>query len=347
MKNIKNELNSKKNILITDRYDQDCFLYLQSQSFLQLRRSESPFSIAEEDLKDAHAIVIRSRTAITEDLLKRAPNLQVIITCTSGFDHIDFSATARWGVTVMHTPDAHIESASQLTWALILSCANQIGLANKMVRSGDWSRDRVVGFELSNKTIGVVGLGRIGARVAKVALAFGMKVLAFDPYQDDAVFKDLEIERMSYEEVLKMADVLTFHVPKTAETNFMLNRSHFEYIHRGVILINASRGSVINETDLCEALDQGWVRAVGLDVFEKEPLAVRSRLLQNSLGKPPAWLDRVVFTPHIGANTDDAFYKGSFDAAEKLIRFFMDSSTSDTLPPKAAWYGATPFGKSS
>ncbi|XGC82066.1 D-2-hydroxyacid dehydrogenase [Bdellovibrio bacteriovorus] len=324
----------KKKILITDRFAQDSFLYLQQHSQFEVVRSDHPQHLPLEHLVSAHALLIRSRTKIDEELLKKARQLQLIITCTSGFDHIDLEATQKWGVTVMHTPTANIESAAQLTWALVLNCVNNIHQGHKMVKAGDWQRDLITGIELSGRTYGIVGLGRIGSRVAQIAQAFGMNVVAYDPYQDDEVFDRLKIPRLSYEEVLKTADVLSFHVPKTLETEHMLNRSQFEYLHRGIVLINTSRGSVINENDLCEALEKGWLRSVGLDVYEKEPLSRNSNLLSYN---------NVVLTPHIGANTEDAFFKASQVAANKLMAFFIDGSTSDTLPPRAPWYGAAPF----
>lgn len=323
-----------KKILITDRFAQDSFLYLQQHSHLELVRADHPQHLPLEHLISAHALIIRSRTKIDEELLKKARQLQVIITCTSGFDHIDLDATEKWGITVMHTPTANIESAAQVTWGLALSSANNLQQGHKMVKAGDWKRDLITGIELCGRTYGIVGLGRIGSRVAEIAQAFGMNVVAYDPYAEDANFERLNIPRLSYEEVLKTADVLSFHVPKTLETEHMLNRSHFEYIHRGIVLINTSRGSVINENDLCEALNKGWLRAVGLDVFEKEPLARTSNLLTYP---------NVILTPHIGANTEDAFFKASQVAANKLMAFFIDGSTSDTLPPRAPWYGAAPF----
>lgn len=324
----------KKIILLTDRFAQDSFLFLQQQSDLEIIRTGSPNNIPEELLAKAHGMIIRSRTVIDEKLLAQAKNLQVVITCTSGFDHIDLDATEKWGVTVMNTPTANIESASQLTWGLVLSCVNNIQQAHRMMKDGEWNREALLGIELSGRTYGVIGLGRIGKRVAQFAQAFGMNVIAFDPYQDDEVFEDLGITRHSYEEVLKSADIISFHVPKTAETDYMLNRSHFEYLQRGIVLINTSRGSVIKENDLCEALDKGWLRCVGLDVFEKEPLPSTSKLLNYP---------NVILTPHIGANTEDAFFKASQIAAGKLLAFFSEGSTSDTLPPRAPWYGATPF----
>lgn len=324
----------RKKVLITDRFAQDSFLYLQQHSDFEVIRADSPLHLPLEHLVTAHALIIRSRTRINEELLKKARQLQLIVTCTSGFDHIDLDATQKWGVTVMHTPSANIESAAQLTWGLVLSCVNNLHQAHKMVKAGEWDRDAITGIELSGRTYGIIGLGRIGSRVAEIAQAFGMTVVAFDPYQEDEVFDRLKIPRLSYEEVLKTADILSFHVPKTLETDGMLNRSQFEYLHRGLILVNTSRGSVINENDLCEALEKGWLRAVALDVFEKEPLNRNSKLLT---------FPNVILSPHIGANTEDAFFKASQIAANKLMAFFIDGSTSDTLPPRTPWYGATPF----
>lgn len=324
----------KKKVLLTDRFAQDVFLFLQQQPNLDVTRADSPTHLSLDQLVSAHALIIRSRTLINEDLLSKARNLQVIITATSGFDHIDLAATKKWGITVMHTPSANIESAAQLTLGLVLACASQLVTAHKMMKAGEWNRDGLVGMELTGRNYGIVGLGRIGTRVAQLAQAFGMNIIAFDPYQDDEHFEKNKVTRLSYEEVLKTSDVLSFHVPKTLETDFMLNRSHLEYIHRGIILINTSRGSVIREPDLCEALEKGWIRSAGLDVYEKEPLPRTSKLLN---------LPNVILTPHIGATTEDAFYKASHIAAQKLVAFFLSGATSDTLPPQVPWYGATPF----
>jgi D-3-phosphoglycerate dehydrogenase len=325
-------MTDQKRILITDKFSQEAFLTLSQQPFLSVSKTESPM-ISKLDLSQVHGLIVRSRTIIDDELFSQAKKLQVIITATSGFDHIDLDAARKWGVTVMHTPEANVDSASQLTWGLVLACAQKIPQAHRAMKAGEWNREAVLGSELSRKTYGIVGLGRIGKRVADIANAFGMNVIAYDPYADESHFREAAAERVAYEEILKSADVLSYHVPKTQETQHMLNRSHFEYIHRGLILVNTSRGSAIHEQDLCEALENGWLGAVGLDVFEKEPLPRNSKLLQYQ---------NVIVTPHCGANTSEAFAKASEQAALKLIRFFVDSSTSDTLPPKAAWYGAVP-----
>ncbi len=325
-------MSERKQVLITDRFSQDALLTLESQPFLSVRKSHSPF-LAQTDLNGVNALIIRSRTVIDREVLSRAKNLQVIVTATSGFDHIDLEACAEWGITVMFTPRANVESAAQLTWSLVLGCATKLTQAHREMKAGSWARELLVGTELHKKTYGIVGLGRIGSRVAEIAQAFGMHVLAYDPYQDDGHFREVGAERVAYEEILKQSDVLSYHVPKTKETHYLLNRSHFEYIHRGIILVNTSRGTVIKEMDLVEALENGWIGAVGLDVFEKEPLPRNSKLFN---------FQNVLLTPHIGANSAEAFAKASEQAALKVIRFFVDASTEDTLPPKAPWYGASP-----
>jgi D-3-phosphoglycerate dehydrogenase len=325
-------MTEKKRILITDRFSSEAFLTLSQQSFFQVERCPFPH-LQQTELAGVHALIIRSRTHINEDILKRAKQLQVIVTATSGFDHIDLKACEKWGITVMFTPTANIESAAQMTWALLLACTNKVINAHRALKSGEWNREPYIGMELSGKTIGIVGLGRIGKRVAEIADAFKMKIVAYDPYIEEKDFHALGAERLSYDELLKVSDLISFHVPKTQETYQMLKRNHFEYIHRGVIILNTSRGTVINELDLCEALDKGWVSCAGLDVFDKEPLDRNSKLLQQP---------NLVLTPHLGANTHDAFAKASEQAALKIISFFVDGTTSDTLPPKAPWYGATP-----
>ncbi|MFN7453882.1 MAG: NAD(P)-dependent oxidoreductase [Pseudobdellovibrionaceae bacterium] len=327
----------RKNILITDRFTPEALITLNQQKFFQVEKTLTP-DLAQTDLSSTHGLIIRSKTHITKVIFARAKKLQVIITATSGFDHIDLEEAKKWGVTVMHTPAANVESATQLTWSLVLACSHRLRDNLQATKTGEWNRDLLVGHELYGKTYGIVGLGRIGSRVAEIAQAFGMKVIAFDPYIEDGMYREVGAERVAYEELLKRSDVLSFHVPKTSETLKMLNRSHFEYINRGIILVNTSRGGVISEMDLFEALEQGWVGACGLDVYEKEPLPKDHRLFKFA---------QVVGTAHVGANTHEAFAKASEQAALKMIRFFVDGTTSDTLPPKATWYGAVPPWKTS
>lgn len=323
-----------KKILITERFSHEALLRLKQNTFLDIHTLESPSQISQESLNGTHALLIRSKTQITSDLLNQAKSLQLIITCTSGFDHIDLEATERWGITVMHTPTANIESTAQLTLLLALMCSHKARAAQDSLRKGDWNRGSFVGHELAHRNYGIIGLGRIGARVAELVKAFKMNVAAYDPYVDDDIFEQLDVQRMSLEELLKSSDILSLHVPKTKETDLMINRSVLSFVNRGLILINTSRGSVLDENDIVEALEKGYLGCVGLDVYQKEPLSPTSNLLK---------FPNCILTPHVGANTEEAFHKASELASEKLLMFFNDGSTSDALPPRVPWYGAEPF----
>lgn len=282
---------------------------------------------AKDDLSDVEALIIRSRTKIDKDLLARARNLKLIVTATSGFNHIDLDLTQERNIKVAFAPEANAASAAELTISLVLACARQTIQAHHAVKSGDWNSKLQEGFQLGGHTYGVIGLGRIGTRVARMAKAFDMKVIGYDPYADENAFVDAQ--RMSLEELLKMSDVISLHVPFTKETRKMINRSTLEYMHRDAILVNTSRGEVVDEQDLCEALKKGWLRAVGLDVFVKEPLPKDSNLLQQS---------RVVFSPHNGARTVDAFELASIEAAKQVIEFFTTGDVTHPLPPHSLWY---------
>lgn len=318
---------SEKKILICDRFAIEAFATLKKNSFLNLIpiKSEAQF---QEEIKTAHALIIRSKQKITASVLDQAPLLKVIITCTSGYDHIDLDETKKRQIAVMYTPEANQVSASELTWGLLLDCVRHITAAHRQIKSGQWQREPFVGIELAKKTMGIVGLGRIGSKVAKIANAFDMTVLAFDPYQDDEQFEAAKATRVSYEELLKQSDVLSFHVPATKETKNMFNRTHYEFVHPDLILINTSRGSVIQEDDLAEALLEKKIKAAGLDVFEKEPLSNESKLLKCT---------NLIMTPHLGAFTEEAFIKASMQGALQLENYFKTEKIENGLPLVNAW----------
>jgi D-3-phosphoglycerate dehydrogenase len=319
----------KKKILITDRFSFESQLFLEREGPFELIRTQNPKDLPLDQLVSCHGLLIRSKTPITSELFEKARNLQVIVTMTSGFDHIDLRAAQKWGVTVMHTPWAHRESAAQLTWGLVMACASKITEASRQVENLKWSREALKGFELRGRTYGVIGLGRIGSRVAEMAQAFGMKVVAFDPYQEEDVFQILQAERMGLEEVFHQADVISCHVPQTSETKNFLHRHIFESMPKPVVLVNTCRGSIIKEEVLAEALTKKWLLAAAQDAFVTEPLPLDS---------PLRGIPNLILTPHIGSQTEEALEKASQMAAEKISRFFISGMTSDTLPPKAAWY---------
>jgi D-3-phosphoglycerate dehydrogenase / 2-oxoglutarate reductase len=305
-------------VFIAEKFSVDARAFLMASPHIQIT----------ETLNEAVGLIIRSRTKISADYLDQAPNVKVIITSTSGFDHIDLVETQKRKLTVMFTPDANATSAAEHTWALLLSLLRFVPAADKSLRSGQWVRENFNGFELAGKTLGIVGLGRIGQKVARYAKAFGMDVIVFDPYQDDALFKELNLYRSSYEEVLKSADILTFHVPLTKETKNMFNQNHADYVSEKTVVINASRGGVVNELDLVAMLEQNKIAAAAIDVFEKEPLPRDSKLF-----KAP----RLILTPHLGALTTEAFEKSSMEAAQLMVNFFISNAVRNPLPLVNNW----------
>lgn len=322
-------LNPKPYIVVTEKFSIEALVTLTStlKNIAHVEKLTTPDEL-KNHLSLVTGLIIRSKTKITKELLDKAPNLNLIITSTSGFDHIDLNATQEKNITVMYTPNANAQSAAELTWGLVLACHRNIVEAHKQTKSGLWNREALVGTELSGKTFGIVGLGRIGQKVAGFAKAFGMQVVAFDPYQEDEPFEKLNLERSSYEELLKHSDVISFHVPLTKETKNMMNRSHFEYTNKDVVIINTSRGSVVNEDDLCLALENNKIKAAGLDVFTHEPLQRESKLLKSP---------KVVLTQHMGALTEQAFAKASMEACTLCIEFLKTNKTQNTLPFKNEW----------
>lgn len=316
----------KPKLLVTDRFAIEAEALLKAH--FEVLRSET-HEPTDAELKDVKALIIRSRTKITKEFLDKVPSLQLLITSTSGYDHIDFEETIKRDIKVSYTPEANAQSTAELTILLMLSCAREINLASQMVRKADWRRNEIKAFELSGKTLGIIGLGRVGSRVSRIANAMNMKVYAYDPYKEDEEFARLNVQRLGYTEILRMCNVVTYHVPSTKETYQMLNRRLFEDMLPGMIVINASRGDVVNEQDILFGLENGMIERAGLDVFVKEPLPKDSALISHP---------KVVTTPHIGATTDEAFMASSTMAAQKCIDYFTTQKLSDELPAEAPWW---------
>lgn len=327
-------MKARRKVLVTDRFDIRAYALLEACDALAVETARQP-QPSEAELADAEALVIRSRTKITAELLDRAPRLRLVITSTSGFDHIDLSATDARGLDVMYTPGANAASAAELTWALVLACARRLPEAGRAIKAGDWARDRLLGTELEGRTYGVIGLGRIGGRVARIAQAFGLKAVAFDPYREAAEFEACGVERLGLDELMRLADVVSVHVPATPETRPLLHAGHLALLSPEAILVNTSRGQAVDENALLAALESGKLKAAGLDVFAREPLNRASPLLS---------LPNVVLTPHLGATTAAAFAKSSREAAEKTIAYFERGEKADPLHANEAGnrFGSAP-----
>jgi D-3-phosphoglycerate dehydrogenase len=254
------------------------------------------------------AIVIRSGTTLTAELIARAERLKVIGRAGVGVDNVDVEAATRRGIVVANAPESTVVSAAEHTIGLLVALARNIPQAHAALKQGRWERSRWSGVELADKTLGVLGLGRIGQQVARRALGLGMRVVAYDPLVGAERFRDLGVERLeSPEQVYETAEFLTLHLPLTDETRGLLDAPAFSRMRDGVRLVNAARGELVDEAALADALRAGKVAAAALDVFVSEPYS-----------GPLLELDNVVVTPHLAASTDEAQDRAGVIVAEQV-----------------------------
>jgi D-3-phosphoglycerate dehydrogenase len=258
---------------------------------------------------DVQAIVVRSETKITAEVFAAAPQLKVVGRAGVGVDNVDVEAATERGVIVMNTPSGNTIATAELTFTHILCGARPVPQAAGSMRAGQWDRKSFSGIELFRKTLGVVGLGRIGSEVAKRAQAFGMRVVAYDPYLAPSRAKAMQVEGMTLDQLLAESDYITVHMPMTEATHHMIDEAALAKCKKGVRLFNCARGGIIKEAALIAGLKSGQVAAAGLDVFEDEPLAADSELRK---------LPNVSLTPHLGASTAEAQESVGIEIAEQI-----------------------------
>jgi D-3-phosphoglycerate dehydrogenase / 2-oxoglutarate reductase len=263
----------KMKILVCDPISQKGVELFQSRPEFDVQVLDRTYT--EEELipmvADVHAMVVRSETKITAKLIESAPNLKVVGRAGVGVDNVDVDAATQRGIAVMNTPGGNTISTAELTFSMLMALARNIPQAHMTMKEGLWNRKHFKGVELHGKALGIIGLGRIGTEVAKRAMAFGMSVLAYDPYLTLARAKALQVELVELDEMYKRADFITVHIPKTEETAGMLNKSAFAKMKPGVRILNCARGGIINEADLADAIESGQVAGAALDVYEVEP----------------------------------------------------------------------------
>ncbi|MEM7051470.1 MAG: phosphoglycerate dehydrogenase [Acidobacteriota bacterium] len=262
-----------------------------------------------ELLPDFDALVVRSMTQVTADLLDAGKRLKVVGRAGIGVDNVDVKAATERGILVVNAPTANVISATEHTFALLLSLARRVPDACASLRGGAWERKKFVGVELSGKALGVVGFGRIGQRVAARARAFEMEVLAYDPFLGDEAAKRLGVELLDLDELLERSDVVTLHTPLTDATRHLLDGERLRRMRQGALLINCGRGGVVDEQALVEVLDEGHLAGAALDVFSREPVEDLT-LVQHP---------KVVVTPHIGAQTREAQERISTQTAHMIL----------------------------
>lgn len=301
---------SPMKVLVADKISSKGVEYLRQQPGLAVIEAygSSPEKILSL-VGDVQAIVVRSETKITAEVFAAAPRLKVVGRAGVGVDNVDVEAATERGVIVMNTPSGNTIATAELTFTHILCGARPVPQAAASMRAGKWDRKNHAGIELFRKTLGVVGLGRIGGEVAKRAQAFGMRVVAYDPYLAPSRAKAMQVEAMSLDELLAASDYITVHMPLTDSTRHMIDEAALAKCRPGVRIFNCARGGIIKESALIEAVKSGHVAAAGLDVFEDEPLPADSELRQ---------LDAVTLTPHLGASTAEAQESVGIEIAEQV-----------------------------
>ncbi|HAJ56689.1 MAG TPA: phosphoglycerate dehydrogenase [Candidatus Omnitrophica bacterium] len=254
------------------------------------------------------ALVVRSATKVTRDIIDAGAKLKIIGRAGVGLDNVDLKAATAKGIIVMNTPAGNTISTAEHTMSMILALSRNIPLADLSMKKGEWKRKDFMGVELYNKTIGIIGLGRIGMEVAKRSLSFGMRVKAYDPFLSKEVADQVGVELVSLEDIYRNADYITVHVPLTEETTGMISDKQFEMMKPGVRVVNCARGGIVDETALAGALESGKVAGAALDVYVEEPPKGLKLIKFNN----------VVLTPHLGASTEEAQVNVAIEMAHQI-----------------------------
>ena len=306
-----------KKVLITDSVDEKCSEILSSAGF----EVEYQTNLSREDLLNIipafNVLIVRSSTQVDAELISKMGNMELIGRAGAGVDNIDVPAATRKGILVMNTPGGNTISAAEHTMALLLAMARKIPQANISLHLKKWDRKKFQGTELSGKTLGLIGLGKIGKEVAVRAKAFGMKIIAHDPILNPMSISDSGIELVALDEIWKYADIISVHTPLNDHTKNLISYDVLSKCKTGVAVINCARGGIVNEKDLFKALKEGKVSAAGLDVFETEPPDFSIGLIAHP---------SVVSTPHLGASTEEAQQKVAVQIAEQVVKYFNDDN---------------------
>jgi len=328
----------KHTILIADKFDPEGVSRLKAHPALNViysggtKRDELLQSLA-----DVHGLIIRSATTVDAEVLQAAKNLKLVVRAGVGVDNIDIPEASRHGVIVMNSPGGNSVSTAEHAISLMMALARNVAQASASTRGGKWEKSKFLGVELTGKTLGVIGLGRIGKEVVKRAKGLKMRVVGYDPFIPPANLSSLEIEILSREEILQQSDFITVHTPLTDTTRDLVGKDNLGGLKKGIRLINCARGGIYNEEALVEGLTNGIIAGAALDVFVQEPVPVDHPLLK---------LENCIVTPHLGASTGDAEFAVAMDTVEQVIEFFtkgvaryalnfptMDPETMDFLKP--------------
>ncbi len=301
-------------ILVADDLPASALDLLRAEGWdIDARTGRTPEQLA-NDLKDADAIVVRSATRVTSALIDAAPKLRAIARAGTGVDNVDVPAASARGIVVMNAPGANSVSVAELAMALVLALARHIPGADAAMKQGKWEKKKFLGEEVRDKTLGLVGLGRIGQEVARRASAFGMTIVAHDPFVSEQTAAQLDVELVGLDELFSRADYVSLHMPSTDHTRHLVNAERLAKAKKGIRIVNTARGDLIDEAALADAIESGQVAGAALDVFEKEPT------VDHRLQKLP----QVVATPHIAASTREGQELVGAETAAALRDFLKD-----------------------
>lgn len=297
-------------VVATDRVSKKGLAPLRDdERFRVIRFKDSSDPGFAAELQTAAGLIVRSATKVDASMLDLAPGLRVVGRAGVGVDNIDVVAASERGVAVMNAPAGNTISAAELTMALLLAVARRVAEADRMIREGRWERSGLQGVELRGRTLGVIGAGRIGWEVAERCRAFGMDVIVYDPYLPASRVDELHPHLVSLDDLIANADVISLHVPLNAETRGLIGERSLSRMKKGAFVLNASRGGVVDEAALAEALREGTIAGAGLDVYETEPLPQDSPLLAAP---------NLVLTPHLGASTKEAQVQVALEVARSM-----------------------------
>jgi len=312
-----------KTVLISDRLPEEAVAILETEAGIEVANRPG---VSGDDLTaalaDAEGLIVRSGTRVTAEVLEAAPRLRAIVRAGAGVDNIDVPTATRRGIVVMNTPGGNAVSTAELALALLLAAARHIPQAHASLMSGQWDRKAFTGTQLTGKTLGVIGLGRVGREVARRAVAFGMTVLGYDPYVSAAVCEQLNVTRCDdLETLLPQCDAVTVHTPLTPETRGLIGAAELALMKPTAVLVNGARGGIVDEAALAEALNAGRLAGAAVDVFETEPP-------HNS---PLLGAKNLVATPHLGASTAEAQVQVAVDAARQMADALLRDHARNAL----------------
>lgn len=295
-------------VLVTDPLAADGLAILQRDLEVDVRTGLKGQDLLDA-VKDYDALIVRSETRVTADVIAAGTKLQIIGRAGVGVDNIDVDAATQRGIIVVNAPTGNTISAAELTFGLILAMARNISQAHASMKAGLWRRNDFVGVELRGKTLGIVGLGRVGSELARRARAFEMHIVAYDPFVSEERALDLGVDMMTLEAVLQRSDFLSLHTPLTDATKSLITAKELALCKPGVRIVNAARGGIVDEQALVDAVASGHVAAAAIDVFPVEP--VKETVLTTS--------DRIIVTPHLGASTAEAQVNVAVDVAQEVV----------------------------